>query len=133
MTKRGSILYIDRDKEIREMIYETMEQDFNLHTLASLHEAESFLRSKEITGMLIDGMFKQEELLDFVGKAKAKAPNLSIAVLIPVVDMVLEPEFKKALEELGVKVVGKTDVFSPQEKIRALFSWSCEQHGRGEA
>ena len=124
MARKGSILFIDQYKEVRELVNELMEKDFNLHTFAGLDEAASFLKDNEITGMLIDGMFKQEELLDFVGRAKAGTPGLPIAVLMPAVDVVLEEEFKKALEKLGVRVAIKTEVLS-FEKIQALFDWSC--------
>lgn len=132
MAGKGSILYIDQNKEIRDEVNELMAKDFNLHPFASLNEAEGFLKGNEITGMLIDGMFKQEELLDFIGKARAKGPKMAVAVWMPVVDLVLEPEFKKALEKHGVKVVGKTDVCSSQQKIWELFDWCCGQNRKGE-
>lgn len=126
MAKKGSVLYIDQYKEVRELVNELMEKSFNLRTFSSLDEAESFLKDSEIAGMLIDGMFKQKELLDFVERAKIRVPDLPVAVLMPAVDMVLEPEFKKTLEKLGVKVVSKTEALR-YERREELFKWCASQ------
>ncbi len=129
MADMGKILYVDRDKDIRELVSEVTGKDFKFELLGSenLEKAEDILKGEGISGMIIDEQIsKQKELLDFIEKAKGRYPSLSIAVLFAAVDMVLESEFRDALKKQGVRVVAKTEALR-YEKIGELLKWCVSQ------
>ena len=128
------ILFIDEDREIQEMvgsiIQEKSLQYMNIRIIPTLNNADQSLMSGNIRGMVVDGLIiPPQRLLDFLASARAKYPDLPIAVLVAETDLMVLPDFEETLTKLKIKFVPKIPAIV-EGKVLELFKW-CHQYKDG--
>lgn len=125
-----TILYADRDRDIRELVTEMMDEavpDFHVEMAETLQEAGRILTSREIDGIVLDGMFLKEALFSFIADVRREKGERSLIILVPKVDFNLDPDFIRALTDLNLQVAAKSDVFRSNDKMLELFKACLER------
>ncbi|MCM8775032.1 MAG: hypothetical protein NC930_01565 [Candidatus Omnitrophica bacterium] len=128
MNRKAKILFIDPDEEIRDILAKVLQSvpEFEIPIVTSLEEASERLAQQGMDGVIVDGMFPVDRLLDFLSRIRTAYPHLPMVVLVVEVDMIVDERFKQALELLRVRSVPKVGLFE-ETRLKELLEW-CYRH-----
>ncbi|MFA6599648.1 MAG: hypothetical protein WC352_04105 [Candidatus Omnitrophota bacterium] len=118
-----SILFVDQDRDVCALAGEAGEtlSDCHLEVYPTLARAEAAAGVSDPAVAVVDGMFGEKELLFFLERMHGRFPDLPIVVLVPEVDLIVEPGFIEDLKRRGARVMAKTEVFGTGEKLLDFF------------
>src|SRR3990167_1897805 len=118
MNTAKSILFIDRDEDIRDYITSSVLKKslgiFNVHAVSTLAEAESALAAQTFGAIIMDTVAPSlDHVVAFIDKVQRQNSDVTIIAMAGFIDMILDDKLKEVLSKENVRIINKLDALKP--------------------